>query len=152
MSTFVTLHGGWGGGWQWRQVAQLLRASGHEVTTPTLSGLGERAHAAPAEITFETHVNDVTEHLWFEDINRRSSSGGAMGRWWRRPSPTESLNVSAWSSTWTASLREKGSRALTGWTTSLLLRVTQTCWNLPVHQTLREPFTTSRSGVSSQTD
>jgi dienelactone hydrolase len=43
MTTFVLVHGAWGGGWQWRGVARLLRTAGHEVTTPTLTGLGERA-------------------------------------------------------------------------------------------------------------
>jgi hypothetical protein len=30
-------------GWCWRRVAEVLRAAGHVVFTPTLTGLGERA-------------------------------------------------------------------------------------------------------------
>jgi pimeloyl-ACP methyl ester carboxylesterase len=67
MSPFVLVHGAWGGGWQWREVARLLRAAGHHVTTPTLTGLGERAHVAVG-VTLETHIADLAEHLWFEDL------------------------------------------------------------------------------------
>jgi hypothetical protein len=43
MSTFVLVHGSWGGGWQWREVADQPRAAGHYANTPTLTALGERA-------------------------------------------------------------------------------------------------------------
>jgi hypothetical protein len=44
MSTFVLVHGAWHGSWCCKRVAQLLRKLGHEVYTPSLTGLGERAH------------------------------------------------------------------------------------------------------------
>jgi pimeloyl-ACP methyl ester carboxylesterase len=69
MSTFVLVHGSWGGGWQWRKVADQLRVAGHAVTTPTLTGLGERAHVHVSEpITLGTHIQDLVEHLFFEDL------------------------------------------------------------------------------------
>jgi len=40
----VLVHGAWHGGWCWWKVAPLLRQAGHDVYTPTLTGLGERAH------------------------------------------------------------------------------------------------------------
>jgi hypothetical protein len=40
----VLVHVGRHGEWCWRPVAALLRAAGHEVHTPTLTGLSERAH------------------------------------------------------------------------------------------------------------
>ena len=43
MATYVLVHGGGHGGWCYQRVAPLLRAQGHEVYTPTLTGLGERA-------------------------------------------------------------------------------------------------------------
>lgn len=59
MSTFVLIHGAWHGGWCWQRVAPLLRAQGHEVLTPSLSGMGEHAHMLSPQITLETHVQDV---------------------------------------------------------------------------------------------
>ncbi len=44
MTVFALVHGGWHGGWCWRRVASRLRAAGHEVHTPTLTGVGDRAH------------------------------------------------------------------------------------------------------------
>jgi hypothetical protein len=42
---FVLVHGAWHGGWCWHDVAQHLRADGHQVFMPTMTGLGERAFA-----------------------------------------------------------------------------------------------------------
>jgi hypothetical protein len=48
MAQFVMIAGGWHGGWTLTPVARKLRARGHEVFTPSLTGLGERAHLAAA--------------------------------------------------------------------------------------------------------
>jgi pimeloyl-ACP methyl ester carboxylesterase len=69
MATFVLLHAGWAGGWQWRTVAQRLRATGHEVFTPTFTGLGERAHLTSPEVGLETHIQDVLGVLIYEDLH-----------------------------------------------------------------------------------
>ena len=61
MATFVLVHGGWQGGWSWRRVVPHLRAGGHEVYTPTLTGLGDRAHLLGCVEGLDTHVNDVLE-------------------------------------------------------------------------------------------
>lgn len=50
MATFVFVPGMWHGGWCWKKVTPLLRAAGHEVYTPTLTGVGERAHLQYADI------------------------------------------------------------------------------------------------------
>src|SRR5438309_8364490 len=68
MATFVLIHGGWGGGWEWREVERLLRTHGHEVTRPTLTGLGERVHLASSVVTLDTHVEDVVRHFEFEGL------------------------------------------------------------------------------------
>ena len=44
MATFVLVHGSCHGGWCWKKVTPLLSIDGHEVYTPTLTGLGERSH------------------------------------------------------------------------------------------------------------
>jgi pimeloyl-ACP methyl ester carboxylesterase len=68
MASFVLVHGAWGGGWYWRDVARPLRAAGHEVFAPTLTGLGERAHLGRASIDLDTHVRDVVQLLEYEDL------------------------------------------------------------------------------------
>jgi pimeloyl-ACP methyl ester carboxylesterase len=68
MATFVLTHGGGMGGWVWKFVRPLLRASGHEVYTPTFTGFGERIHLLMRNIDNETHVTDIVNVLEFEDI------------------------------------------------------------------------------------
>jgi pimeloyl-ACP methyl ester carboxylesterase len=69
MATYVLVHGAWHGGWCWRQVAARLREAGHEVHTPTLTGLGERAHLAGPGIGLRTHVQDILGLLRLEDLH-----------------------------------------------------------------------------------
>ncbi len=59
MTTYVLCHGAWGGGWAWTRFAQILRGHGHEVFTPTYTGLGERAHLLTPDVDLETHIRDV---------------------------------------------------------------------------------------------
>ncbi|MEB3301911.1 MAG: alpha/beta fold hydrolase, partial [Cyanobacteriota bacterium] len=59
MANSVLVHGAWYGGWCYRDVAKLLRAAGHDVFTPTHSGLGERKHQSAENITLELHIRDV---------------------------------------------------------------------------------------------
>lgn len=68
MATFVIAHGAWGGGWAWMKVRPLLRAAGHDVFTPTYTGLGERAHLLSPEVDLDTHVRDVLGVLACEDL------------------------------------------------------------------------------------
>ena len=65
---FVLVHGGRHGGWCWRPVAQRLRAAGHEVLTPTLTGLGDRSHLLDRSIGLNTHVQDLVAAVEFEDL------------------------------------------------------------------------------------
>ena len=58
-ATFVLVHGAWHGGWCYARVAALLRARGHTVFTPTLTGQGERAHLLSGAINLSTHIEDV---------------------------------------------------------------------------------------------
>jgi pimeloyl-ACP methyl ester carboxylesterase len=69
MTTFVIAHGAWSGGWAWKKIRERLRARGHEVFTPTYTGLGERAHLARPEHGLETHVRDVLGVLEYEDLS-----------------------------------------------------------------------------------
>ncbi len=68
MATFVLVHGAMHGGWCWRDVRGPLRASGHDVFTPTLTGQGDRRHQLTREVGVSTHVDDLSDLLWFEDL------------------------------------------------------------------------------------
>jgi len=68
MAVFVLTHGAYHGGWCWRDVARRLRAEGHEVFTPTLTGLGERSHLLTPAVNLSTHVTDVANVLLWEDL------------------------------------------------------------------------------------
>lgn len=79
MATFVLVHGAAGGGWVWRQVPSLLRAGGHEVYAPTLTGLGERAHLLSQEVDLYTHIQDVINVLEYEDLTQVVLVGHSYG-------------------------------------------------------------------------
>jgi pimeloyl-ACP methyl ester carboxylesterase len=68
MATYVIVHGGWGGGWEWQDVARRLRTRGHEVHTPSLTGLGDRGHLATRSVGLATHVEDVVATLTSHDL------------------------------------------------------------------------------------
>jgi pimeloyl-ACP methyl ester carboxylesterase len=68
MTTFVLVHGAWHGGWCWKYVAQPLRGAGHDVYTPTLTGLGERCHLLTPDVGLETHIQDIVNLFEFEDL------------------------------------------------------------------------------------
>jgi hypothetical protein len=56
MATFVLVHGSCHGGWCWKKVTPLLSIDGHEVYTPTLTGLGERSHLVSRDVGLDTHM------------------------------------------------------------------------------------------------
>ena len=68
MACFVLVHGGGHGGWCYAKVAALLRAAGHDVYTPTLTGLGERKHLLTVDTDLSTHVTDIVNTLIYEDL------------------------------------------------------------------------------------
>lgn len=81
MIPFVLVHGAWQGNWVWERVADRLRAAGHRVYTPSLTGLGECAHLAGPAIDLETHIADVMgviEHHELDGIVLCGHSYGGM--------------------------------------------------------------------------
>jgi pimeloyl-ACP methyl ester carboxylesterase len=70
MARFVLVHGAWHGGWCWQLVAPIMRAAkeAHEVYTPTLTGMGERSHLLTSTINLDTHIRDITNLLYYEDL------------------------------------------------------------------------------------
>lgn len=79
MSTFVLVHGGWHGGWCWHEVAARLRARGHTVYAPTLTGLAERAHLIDAVTGPDTHVDDIVGLIAWEDLRDITMVGHSYG-------------------------------------------------------------------------
>ena len=79
MAIYMLVHGATAGGWIWQSVPRLLRASGHDVYTPTLTGLGERRHLFHPDITLDTHVLDVENVLLFEDLHQVILVGHSYG-------------------------------------------------------------------------
>jgi pimeloyl-ACP methyl ester carboxylesterase len=79
MTTFVLVHGAWYGGWCYKRVARLLRQAGHEVYTPTLTGLGERAHLMNRAIDLHTHVQDVAGVIRCEELSDVVLCGHSYG-------------------------------------------------------------------------
>ena len=69
MADFVLVHGAWHGGWCWRRTVPALLAAGHRVHTPTLTGLGERAHLLSPAITLETHIAAVRNAIEMEELD-----------------------------------------------------------------------------------
>jgi pimeloyl-ACP methyl ester carboxylesterase len=52
----------------WSRLARELRGRGHEVFTPSLTGVGERAHLASAAVNLSTHITDVVNVLDYERL------------------------------------------------------------------------------------
>lgn len=77
--TFVLVHGAWHGGWCWRFVEDILRARGHRVTAPTQTGLGERAHLIRADLTLQTFIDDLVNHIRAEDLTDVILVGHSFG-------------------------------------------------------------------------
>ena len=68
MTTYVLVHGAWSGAHGFRKVRPLLRAEGHEVFTPSLTGIGERVHLVSPQVDLSTHIRDVVNQVLYEDL------------------------------------------------------------------------------------
>jgi pimeloyl-ACP methyl ester carboxylesterase len=69
-ATIVIVHGAWVGGWRWRGVADLLVSRGHQVFTPTLTGLGERAHLTSPAVNVSLHARDIANVIFYEGLEK----------------------------------------------------------------------------------
>jgi hypothetical protein len=57
----------------------LLHDHGHELYTPTYTGIGERVHLADPNIGLETHISDILGVLEFEDLQEIFLIGHSYG-------------------------------------------------------------------------
>jgi pimeloyl-ACP methyl ester carboxylesterase len=79
MTIFVLVHGGWSGAHGFRKVRGPLRAAGHEVFTPSLTGVGERVHLTSPQVGLTTHITDVVNHVLYEDLSEIVLLGFSYG-------------------------------------------------------------------------
>jgi len=79
LSTYVLVHGAWRGSWIWKRVRRALQAHGHEVFTPTLTGVGERSHLLSREVNLETHIADVINLIRWEELTNVVLCGHSYG-------------------------------------------------------------------------
>jgi len=79
MATFVLVQGAWHGSWCWKRVRAALQARGHQVFTPTLTGVGERSHLLSPTVNLETHINDVVNLIRWEELTDVVLCGHSYG-------------------------------------------------------------------------
>jgi pimeloyl-ACP methyl ester carboxylesterase len=79
MTTFVLVHGAWHGSWCWQRVRSALQERGHQVFTPTLTGLGERSHLLSARVDLQTHTLDVINLIRWEELDDVVLCGHSYG-------------------------------------------------------------------------
>ena len=79
MSTFVLVHGAWHGGWCWKRVRGALQALGHQVFTPTLTGVADRSHLLSPLVDLETHIADVVNLIRWEELSDVVLCGHSYG-------------------------------------------------------------------------
>ncbi len=60
-------------------MADVLRSRGHNVTTPTQTGLGERSHLLSESITLSVFIDDITNHLTWENLTSVVLVGHSFG-------------------------------------------------------------------------
>ena len=79
MSTYVLIHGAWRGSWIWKRVRRLLQARGHDVFTPTLTGVADRSHLSSPNVTLETHITDIENLVRWEELSDVILCGHSYG-------------------------------------------------------------------------
>jgi pimeloyl-ACP methyl ester carboxylesterase len=78
-AAFVLVHGAWSGGWCYWKVAERLRARGHRVFTPTLTGQGERAHLLDGTVNLNLHITDILNVIHYEGLRDVVLAGHSYG-------------------------------------------------------------------------
>lgn len=79
VTTYVLVHGAWHGSWCWKRIRKCLQEAGHQVFTPTLTGLGERSHLNGPGVNLSTHIADVVNLLRWEDLSNVILCGHSYG-------------------------------------------------------------------------
>lgn len=77
--TYLLLHGAYHGGWAWQFVADILRARGHRVVTPTSPGLGERANLLSTYPDLDDFIVDIVDLIARENLRDVILAGHSFG-------------------------------------------------------------------------
>ena len=67
--TYILVHGAWHGSWCWNRVRAALQSAGHNVLTPTLTGLAERSHLNSPLVDLSTHIADIVNLIKWEELS-----------------------------------------------------------------------------------
>ena len=75
----VLIHGGSHGGWAWRRVVAELDPRRGRILTPTLPGVGDRAHRLAPDIRFQDGVDDIVATIDAEELEDVVLVGHSIG-------------------------------------------------------------------------
>jgi pimeloyl-ACP methyl ester carboxylesterase len=67
------------GSWCWKWVRKSLQRAGHDVFTPTPTGVGERCHLASPDVNSSTHSADVLNLIHWEELSKIILCGHSYG-------------------------------------------------------------------------
>ena len=114
MAIFVLVHGAWGGAHGFRKVRGPLRAPGHSVFTPSLTGIGERVHLTGPQVVPDHARHRRGQHGPLRGPGRAScwSAFPTAGSWSPGRSSTSGTGSGTWS-TWTRSCPATATRCMT---------------------------------------
>jgi pimeloyl-ACP methyl ester carboxylesterase len=79
MTSYVLCHGAWGGSYGFKFVRPYLIESGHDVYTPSLTGIGERAHLTGPMVNLSLHIKDLVNAIRYEDLDEIVLLGFSYG-------------------------------------------------------------------------
>jgi pimeloyl-ACP methyl ester carboxylesterase len=79
MATFLLVHGGGHGGWCYNKLSPLLRAEGHFVLSPSLTGCGDRKHLVTPNTNLDTHIEDIANLMQYDDLTEIILVGHSYG-------------------------------------------------------------------------
>ncbi len=79
MANIVLVHGSGCGGWVWHKLTPSLRALGHSVYAPSLTGLADRKHLLNEQVDLTTHITDIVNLIIYEDLQDVILVGNSYG-------------------------------------------------------------------------
>jgi pimeloyl-ACP methyl ester carboxylesterase len=79
VTAFVLVHGAFRGAWSWSRLRPILIAGGHDVHTPSLTGMGDRRHLTAPPPALDTWALDIANLLADEDLRDVVLVGHSQG-------------------------------------------------------------------------